>query len=163
MKACTECAKKKSLEDFPPDKRRKDGRGAKCRNCARKIQVAYYARYPEKERIRRQKGAEASANWYRNNREALIERTRWRHLQRKYGISRGEYETLLLAQRGVCAICGTSEPGRKNWNFAVEHDHTTGRVRGLTCHPCNVGLGVFKDSPALLREAANYLEGNTNA
>ena len=57
---------------------------------------------------------------------------------------------------GVCAICGgVSTDGRR---LAVDHDHITKDVRGLLCQPCNVGLGVFGDSPEVLRLAADYLE-----
>ena len=56
-----------------------------------------------------------------------------------------------------CIICGAEEPPNKY--FAVDHDHETGRVRGVLCHKCNKGIGLFQDSPELLRLAALYLEG----
>jgi hypothetical protein len=54
-------------------------------------------------------------------------------------------------QNGLCAICGLPEEH-------VDHDHVTGQVRGLLCAGCNKGLGFFRDSPQLLRQAAEYLE-----
>lgn len=57
---------------------------------------------------------------------------------------------------GRCAICGDANPGRRGWQ--VDHDHTTGAVRGVLCRSCNLGLGNFRDSPALLTAAAAYLE-----
>ena len=108
--------------------------------------------------MRRRKNAEAGSAWYKRNRASQAERMRWNNLRRKYGVTREQYTRLLEQQGGVCAICGTTDPGRANWNFAVEHDHLTDRVRGLTCHPCNVGLGMFKDDPTLMRLAADYVE-----
>lgn len=74
-----------------------------------------------------------------------------------YGITLTEWETLLAAQGGRCAICDTDEPGgRGDWH--VDHSHETGEVRGLLCHACNTGIGSLKDDPALLRAALTYLE-----
>jgi hypothetical protein len=72
----------------------------------------------------------------------------------KYGLTRDEL-TALLAQHGVCAICRTDNWGRKG--PAVDHDHATGRIRGVLCQNCNQGLGRFTDDPARLRAAADYL------
>jgi hypothetical protein len=82
-------------------------------------------------------------------------RERARQRERNHGIAAEEYETMLAAQGGVCAIC-KKPPGRRMLN--VDHDHTTGAIRALLCHGCNTGLGAFKDTPATLRAAAAYLE-----
>lgn len=73
-------------------------------------------------------------------------------------MTRADYESLLSICPG-CAICGKL-PGKTNGGrpLAVDHDHKTGRVRGLLCENCNNGLGRFKDNPAFLREAVGYLE-----
>ena len=77
-------------------------------------------------------------------------------LRQKYGLSLQEYEQLVEQQDGRCAICGCDQPaGRGRWH--VDHDHTTGKVRGLLCHNCNVGLGNFKDDPRRLEAAVKYL------
>ena len=76
-----------------------------------------------------------------------------------------DYDELYRAQGGLCAICGKSEiamiwasRGRtKVSHLAVDHDHKTGAIRGLLCYRCNIGLGSFRDDPALLRQAARYL------
>jgi hypothetical protein len=82
-----------------------------------------------------------------------------RMVQKTYGISAKEYDAILRAQGGVCAICGR-RPGKRR--FAVDHDHATGEVRGLLCpgseHGCNKGLGFFNDDVELLRRAVAYLE-----
>jgi hypothetical protein len=68
------------------------------------------------------------------------------------------YESLLHAQGGACAICGTRSPGAKS--FSADHDHTTGQVRGLLCLKCNTGIGLLQDSPAILEAALEYLGGS---
>lgn len=77
------------------------------------------------------------------------------HVRTKYGISAEEYNSLLLAQGGGCAIC---QRPPDNERLCVDHDHETGRVRGLLCRRCNSGIGQLKDSVALLLRAANYVE-----
>jgi len=77
------------------------------------------------------------------------------HLMFTYGITVAEYDRLYAEQAGGCAICGESCPtGRR---LAVDHDHDTGRVRGLLCARCNNGLGNFQDDPDRLRLAVAYL------
>lgn len=78
-------------------------------------------------------------------------------LKRNYDMTLDEYNTILASQDSRCAICGmlSEENDRR---LAIDHDHKTGRVRGLLCTRCNMGLGYFTDSPKLLREAAAYLE-----
>lgn len=65
---------------------------------------------------------------------------------------------LKAAQSGVCAICGpwTGRNGRTK-SLAVDHDHRTGKVRGLLCSDCNRILGVWRDNPAVFERAARYL------
>ncbi len=72
----------------------------------------------------------------------------------KYGLT-PEGMRALLAQHNVCAICRTIRWGRKG--PVIDHDHATGRVRGVLCGNCNQGLGRFRDDPALLRAAVDYL------
>jgi hypothetical protein len=77
-----------------------------------------------------------------------------RRLAKLYKLSPADVSTMLAAQEYGCAICGAApEDGPK-----VDHDHATGRVRGLLCGPCNTGLGLFGDDPGRLRAAAAYLE-----
>lgn len=83
----------------------------------------------------------------------------WRYL-RQYGITVEDYDRMLAAQGGGCAICGGTDPQRNRKWFCVDHDHETGVVRGLLCMNCNDGLGRFADDPAQLRAAAAYLEQN---
>lgn len=64
-------------------------------------------------------------------------------------------------QRGECAICGATEGGHgRTDELLVDHDHTTGEVRGLLCHGCNGGLGHFRDNVDVLQSAMLYLESS---
>ena len=78
-------------------------------------------------------------------------------LKWNYGITKSQYDEMLVFQNGKCAICETDScsTGRK---LAVDHDHKAGKIRGLLCQSCNTSLGKMKDSPYLLRKAADYLE-----
>ena len=63
---------------------------------------------------------------------------------------------LLARQHGRCAVCSTKDPVyAQGWH--VDHNHATGFVRGILCHGCNIGIGLFRESPKLLRAAARYL------
>ena len=74
----------------------------------------------------------------------------------RYGISKEQYDTRLAAQHGQCAICGATE--HILGTLGVDHDHRSGRIRGLLCSFCNLAIGNMRDNPALLRKAATYLE-----
>jgi hypothetical protein len=71
----------------------------------------------------------------------------------KYGLTAADFEALLVQQGGACAIC------RKKFVSIprVDHNHATGKVRGLLCHSCNTGLGMFQDSRLLVQLADEYL------
>ncbi|RYZ11691.1 MAG: hypothetical protein EOO70_09575 [Myxococcaceae bacterium] len=96
-------------------------------------------------------------NWRKSHpKEAAVARRR--HRQHPCYLSEAGYEALFLVQNGACAVCGSRESGNKNHpRLVVDHDHTTGKVRGLLCHGCNVGLGSFRDSSSRLFAAAAYL------
>ena len=81
-------------------------------------------------------------------------------IRKKYGISLADRDELLEAQGNRCAICLTTDPGR-SWH--IDHDHVTGKVRGILCFGCNVGLGVFQDDESRMRRAIRYLKQNKEA
>ncbi len=84
----------------------------------------------------------------------LVGGERTYHLRRRYGITAGDADAMLAAQDGLCAICRAAPAAH------VDHDHETGAVRALLCFNCNGGLGQFKDDPAVLRAAADYVEAH---
>jgi ferric-dicitrate binding protein FerR (iron transport regulator) len=78
------------------------------------------------------------------------------HLKAKYGITVDDYDRMLAAQGGGCAICG-GPPRARYHRFHVDHNHETGIVRGLLCDNCNHIVGRMQDNPEILQAAANYL------
>jgi hypothetical protein len=74
---------------------------------------------------------------------------------KKYGLTEEEYTVLLISQNNLCAICCKDKESKRDWH--VDHCHTTGKVRGILCHHCNLGLGNFKDNKGYLENAIAYL------
>lgn len=87
-----------------------------------------------------------------------------KYLKKTYGISWEEYILMHHLQNGVCKICGGKGFKMQETHqvlLVVDHCHESGKVRGLLCHNCNRGLGLFQDSIDYLLKAAEYLEGAT--
>ena len=72
-----------------------------------------------------------------------------------YRLDLPSYQRMYADQHGCCAICGVE---RDPVRLVIDHNHRTGKVRGLLCSPCNTGLGFFKDSPDLVTAALTYLD-----
>jgi hypothetical protein len=88
----------------------------------------------------------------RESKQRLYGGERHYHLKRRYGIGAAEVQALIDAQNGMCPIC------RKRAATQVDHDHETGRVRGVLCLYCNAALGAFHDDPNLIAKAIAYIE-----
>ena len=101
-------------------------------------------------------GSWCKACKYKLHRETTCARV-WARKYRGLIFSEAQEKELLLKQNGKCALCDKVFPAKK-WAFAVDHDHNTGRVRGILCTNCNRGIGFLKDSPTLLQKAINYLQ-----
>lgn len=102
--------------------------------------------------------AEYGSAWYQENKERVREQQRWARVKRIYGVTREQYEQMLDAQGGRCAICGGTSTRRRSEFFHVDHCHDTGRVRGLLCHKCNTAIGMLGDDVHVTRRALEYLE-----
>ena len=119
----------------------------------------------EKKERRRKQHAEAAARYrVKHPDKAKVScrkyesgRKRYKLLKR-YGLTEQEYDQLLQQQDGHCALCPATTylPGR-NERLGVDHDHKSGKVRGLLCQPCNLMLGYAKDLPERLEEGSSYL------
>lgn len=108
--------------------------------------------------------SKARANaYYANNKEkaSAKQKERWkknRHHMRAvkvksvYGLSAQEYDDLIKFHHGRCAIC------KKERNLNIDHNHETGRVRGLLCAKCNKAIGLFEENEQSLLDAARYLK-----
>lgn len=190
MKKCTKCGEEKSLDAFYKSKRGKSGYDSRCKTCeiARK-KCTYVKRKANppllvipKECSRCGKKNPAS-EFYTSMATVLglssrckvciseiskdtyvLDKTRKSHLRRKYGLTVENYTILLKEQDGKCAICDSKDAGRQGVkNLAVDHNHSTGKVRGLLCSRCNLGIGHLDDDPNRLEAAAAYLRKHNNA
>jgi hypothetical protein len=130
-KQCGDCGEKKALRAFYRSQRGKHGRQSYCKLCLRIRDRAKRAANPD----------------------AWRERS-WRH--KGIDMTAARYAELLKEQQGECAICGVSQ-AEVNRRFAVDHDHTTGKIRGLLCGNCNKGLGLLGDTAEGVRAALDYL------
>ena len=94
--------------------------------------------------------------WRSENKDKVAAQNR-RSAFKQYGITQEDYDRFLQHQNYCCAICRSPDTkGRKNW--CIDHDHRTGKVRGLLCVQCNVLLGNANDSVETLGRAIRYLK-----
>jgi len=75
-----------------------------------------------------------------------------------YGLTLEQYDSMLENQDGLCAICGKKSSHSHHKNLCIDHNHETGKIRGLLCDLCNKGIGCLRDDVDLLRSAVLYLE-----
>lgn len=137
MKQCIRCKQFQINNQFRKDKRQKDGFEYYCKLCARELHKGYD--------IKRNKLESRKASLYRAT------------LHREYNFTLEHYQEVLKSQDYKCAICKV-DGNTSGRSFSVDHDHTTGQIRGLLCNSCNTGLGQFKDSVVALKAAISYLE-----
>ncbi len=163
-KRCKVCGEVKGLEQFYKAAGCVDGRRGECRDCFQAKAVARADAKPEL----RERGRQRTRQWIADNEERYRDykraygkldkkkrADRRDHLKRKFGLTLEDYDALLAAQHGGCAICG--DPPAKT-ALHVDHDHETGVVRGLLCFRCNAAIGNLRDDqllgPAIIRRAA---------
>ncbi len=119
-----------------------------------------YAKDREKYRAYGKRHYEAHAEEYKARwgryRKANPDRVREARLKFYFGLSAADYDVMLAKQDGHCAICPAVSDGKRR--LAVDHDHKTGRVRGLLCGRCNKALGLFDETVTRIEAAARYLE-----
>ena len=130
MKVCVKCQARKPLNAFCKHRLNKDGLNRQCKRCAREQFV---------------KLAEDSPG------------IRWKYkLKSRFGLRVEDYYQILSAQNGGCSACGEAPKAGKK--LCVDHNHKTGKVRGLLCFPCNVSLGALKEDPNRIRGLLAYSE-----
>lgn len=128
MKKCSKCTETKEFSSFR--KTKAGNYKAWCNDCFKAYGANYRKRKPE----------------------AVAKTQRKSMLKTRYGLTLEAYDAMLKEQGGGCGICGI-----KGWELCVDHSHVTNKVRGLLCHKCNQGLGLFNDNEMLLKAAAGYL------
>ena len=134
----------------------------KCKAHLTKWRLANPEKFKEHSRAHRKKNREKyneiSKLYSRAARAKNPEKVRLRNLKyylSRYGLSIAEFEQMLTSQNGVCAIC--RHPEKRRYRLSVDHDHESGRVRGLLCSQCNFAIGLMSDEPGRLIAAAQYL------
>lgn len=135
-KICTTCTIEQNIDQFGKYKNRdKEYRRCTCHSCRNKYQAKRYLNFPEvKERMKKT--------------------ARENGLKRQYNLTEEDYNKMFKDQNGRCKVC--KNPSDKTLN--VDHCHTTGKIRGLLCWNCNMGIGYFKDNTEYLTNAINYLK-----
>lgn len=139
-KVCSKCGVEKPIDAYGKQKGGRFGRHPTCKECRRASTRRHYEENRDgilaKQKLNPQKH----------------ENQRWAERKAKYGVTREIYAAMVAAQDGRCAVCG-ERPDR----LCIDHDHETGKVRGLLCSSCNIALGHFRDDPVRLAAAIGYL------
>ena len=133
---CSSCKEIKDSSLFPKANKKKRGFAWECTQCKTE------ARHNKKKSM-------SPEEW------SLLHRSYY--LKSTYGITLEEYNIKLKNQNHKCAICFSDEVDVFNQTLYVDHCHTTNKVRGLLCHPCNVSLGLLKENIQVLDNAKTYL------
>ena len=149
-KACKKCGIYKSLDEFREYKN-KDSSGLRhvCRKCEKwKYPKGYMNRFNKndshKRAVKKYRESEHGKNKARNS-----------YYKRKYHITLKQYDKMFEEQKGLCAICGQPEIGRR---LSVDHCHKTGRVRKLLCYSCNCCIGFIEIKNLSIKKIRKYLE-----
>jgi hypothetical protein len=161
VKRCKKCGEVKPIDEFYRATGMADGHRSECKACHQRQRKQWYQanRVAAIASVKRwqQQNKEHLHAYRRDYRQRRKREQRNAYLRRTFGISSDDCEALLILQGGGCAICG--RPPAKS-SLHIDHDHGSGRIRGLLCVGCNNALGQFLDSRDLLNRAANYLDGS---
>lgn len=141
MRTCSECGQAKEERDFYLDKRR-GGFQRRCKRCVIACARRWQDRNPDRAK-------EIAHKWYAEN-----SRRRKGYSLKRFGMTVEQYEELFSTQNGLCAICGKPPNGKK---LAVDHCHSSNRIRGLLCNSCNAFLGLLEAMPDFPEKARAYL------
>jgi len=139
MKMCTVCKVAKPFEDFYDGYKAKKQRDvtnkkylhSRCKDCDHARVKVYH----------------------KNNRVKVRKQQLISHRRREYGLTEEEYNNMVLSQNNMCAIC--NKPNDRTLH--IDHEHVTGKVRGLLCSNCNLGIGLLQEDLIILNRAIKYL------
>jgi hypothetical protein len=163
-KRCSICNEWKEYSEFTRHSTMRDGylkQCKKCKNQQSRDKTKNRNEMSEEELLQaRFKDKKKYDNLVSNKRRNQKRRRTMRslHLRRTYGMTIEEYESIYKAQDGCCGICGAKEIETPRKVLSVDHCHETGRIRGLLCDRCNLGIGMLGDNLQSLQRAVEYLE-----
>lgn len=164
IKRCSKCKEEKNIDFFNKNKGTKDGYNYYCKKCcgiySKKHHIKNCERINKRNKQYRinnpEKVSEANKQWRINNPEKFKEMNKRCCLKRDYALSLEEYYKMLENQNGCCIICGTHQDKLKI-PLCVDHNHSTGKIRGLLCSKCNRGIGMFKEDIKTFYKIIDYL------
>ena len=166
MKKCSKCGELKPLSSYyRAGGNSRDGLRGDCIPCNLAAKAEQHRLNPRPGRERTRRWREANVEQAKANQQAFVASggkrmaDRKSYLKRKYGMTIEQYEAMLEAQGGGCFMCG--RPPRDDISLHVDHDHSTGQIRGILCFCCNNALADFQEDRGLLRKAAVYLDLHT--
>lgn len=144
-RTCRICGSTKHVTKFPIRRLMTGGRGTECKECDNARQRAW------------RKNAVATRPDFIAARKLSQDKIQ----AKRYGLTLEQYRMLEAMATGKCEICQKPARRRGNWRadsrLHIDHDHKSGRVRGMLCTDCNRGLGLFGDNPKTLQRAAEYI------
>lgn len=153
-KTCSKCKEKKPLSHFHKAGDRTSGVTSQCKICKNKSRQVFYQNHRDYEGFRRKRWNKENPekvrlhkrNFYRKHKDRLTKAAPSHHRKHRYGLGEVEYQKLLQKQNNGCALCGQKK------RLCVDHNHNTGKVRGLLCHGCNIDIRIFdRPVPELLK------------
>ena len=152
MKTCSKCGIEKDEALFGKNKNTTDKLSHWCKECNN----YYYCTHREQQKAQRATRHEELRAYFKNYNDTHREERNNSRLKREYDLSPEDINKMILVQENKCLICKKEFTAKKG--PAVDHDHVSGKVRGLLHRTCNLALGIFKDDPEICRGAADYLE-----
>jgi hypothetical protein len=153
---CYKCKEEKLIADFYNNKSKPGGHDYECKLCKNEHVKEFNKQNPELKREYTRKATKKYRDARKDTPEWKLKR-RLEQLKINYDLSEEQFNALLFKQNNKCAICQKEFIGIPR----VDHCHTRNKVRGLLCHYCNTGIGLFYDSHDLLIRAANYIAINS--
>lgn len=152
-KICSKCKKEKLLAAFTKHTTGKGGLHSHCKECQHKSQKLY--RNSKRGKLAHNRGNKK----YRESERGKLYHLGYRYLW-EYGITLARYNEMLAKQNGLCAICGKPETETMRGKLkplSVDHDHKTGKIRGLLCNNCNRAVGLLKEDIRTVSSMLTYL------
>ena len=148
LKFCKGCKEWRSKGDFNKDSQSPDGLNYRCKSCRKKHR---------REAEVKERTAKYNKRYAAENPELMKKKDRKNMLKRFWNMTPEQYDEMLQKQNGTCALCDRTE-SNPNKRLCIDHDHTTGKIRGLLCDNHNRAMGLFKDSIEDLEKAIVYLK-----
>jgi len=173
-KQCGKCGQELPLEKFNKNKKTKDGLQQECRKCMNRRNREHYKKNRERlllqkrEYNRTEQAQKIRRDYRKKNRGRILQQVNGYYktehgqtvrLEYMYGVTLEQHRQMYIDQNGCCKLCNSSVPYDK---IDTDHDHKTGKVRGLLCRACNIGIGQLGDTVEGVIRAVEYLRGTSD-